>query len=86
MRRLEKDRAKNNILGYLGASGPETYEIFKWKSQSTRTYYEVIPVSSIVRVLRATQFKWNEIRASAGNGKKNNDDDDDEIFLVNYLV
>ena len=77
----ERDRAKNAILGYTGASGPETYEIFKWKSHNPRTNYELILASSIVRVLRATPFKSKEIAAGEA-GEKN----DDEVFLINYLV
>jgi hypothetical protein len=78
---LEQDRTKNTILGYTGASGPETYEIFKWKSQNLRTNYALIPASSIVRVLRATPFKAKEIAAGEA-GEKN----EEEVFLINYLV
>lgn len=81
MRCLEQDRTKNTILGYTGASGPETYEIFKWKSQNPRTNYALIPASSIVRVLRATPFKAKEIAAGEA-GEKN----EEEVFLINYLV
>ena len=80
VRCLERDGTRNTILGYTGASGPETYEIFRWKSLNPRTKYELIPANSIVRVLRATPFKAKDI--AAGAGVKN----DDEIILINYLV
>jgi len=95
---LEKVRNTNNILVGLGASGPETYEIFKWKSRHQRTNNDLIPANSIVRLLRATSFKAKEIYTGGYTGGDDDDDHDDhddhddgddneeEVFLVNYLV